>query len=239
MLDVTFSFKHDCYYCNLSRDFPESTMLVCCNDKRDIIEFIASTPKAVDAAISKLREAGTEAERSEKGNRVVVITDKCLCNMCSDTETKLHMDLGVLMVSPRIFSNGWEQRRILGFNNGHIKSIMESLQGRFPTKILSKRPVRGGLFGELFSPSSNQLFGSMTNRQMEAIVLACREGYYYSPRKATTARLAKVFGTSRPTFEEHLRKAENRMIRVLCDYITVDAVRPARNAVRGGQRPDD
>lgn len=238
MLDVTFSFKHDCFYCNLSRDVPEATILVCCNDKRDIIELVSSSPKAVDDAISRLLQAGTEIERSEKGNRVVVITDKCLCNLCSDTETQLHMDLGVLLVSPRVFNNGWEQRRVIGFDNGHVRSIMESLQGKFPIKILSKRPVKGGLFGELFSPSSNQLFGSMTQRQMEAILLACREGYYVSPRRVTTARLAKAFGTSRPTYEEHLRKAENKLIRVLCDYIVVDTIDTACRAVCGGHRPD-
>jgi len=234
MLDVTFSFKHDCYYCNLSRELPDLTMIVCCNDAKDIIEVVSPSQANTEKAIRKLRESGAEVERSERGNRVMVVTDRCLCNICEDNETKMHMDLGVLLVSPRVFCNGWEQRRILGFNNGHVKDILKSLQEHFPTKIISKRPVQGGLSGEFFSPTSNQLFGHMTDRQMEAILLARREGYYISPRKTTTAKLAKAFGTTRATYEEHLRKAENKLIRVLCDYIDVGPSRKAANMRSGG-----
>ncbi len=234
MLDVTFSFKHDCYYCDLSREFPDATLLVCCNYERDIIELISDSPITGEKAIKKLKETGTEAERSEKGNRVVVVTNKCLCTFCGVKEEPLPPDLEILMVSPRIFINGWEQRRILGFNNAHVRTIMNILQEKFPTKILSKKPVTGGLFGELMSPSSNQLFGRMTQKQIEALTLACKEGYYTSPRTVTTEELAKRFGTSRPTFEEHLRKAENKVIQVLFEYM---GTTPAGRALTGGYRP--
>lgn len=222
MLDVTFSFRHDCFYCEFSKEFPEATLLVVCNDERDIIEFISPSPRTIEAAIERLGETGTEAERSEKGNRIVVVTDRCLCNFRGKDETPLPEDVSVLQISPRVFSNGWEQRRLLGFNNSHVRSIMESLQERFPTKIISKKPVSGGLFSELVSPSSNQLFGGMTERQREAVLLACRVGYYTSPRKVTTEQLAKRFGTTRATYEEHLRKAENKLLKVLFQYMDPD-----------------
>ncbi len=238
MLDVTFSFKHDCYYCNLSRDFPEATMIVACNDKRDVLEFISPSERTVENAIKRLCSSGTEVERSEKGNRVVVVTDRCLCDLCSDTETEIPADLGVLLVSPRVFSNGWEQRRILGFDNSHVRSVMKSLQESFPTKLISKRSVQGGLAGELFSPTSNELFGDMTDRQLQAIMLAAKHGYYRTPRKVTTAKLAKAFGTSRATYEEHLRKAENKVIRTIVNYANPDSRRSASTLLFGGSSPD-
>lgn len=222
MLDVTFSFAHDCYYCNLSKQFPDARIIVACNNERDIVEFVSDSPASVEGAIGRLRETGTEIERSEKGNRVVTITDKCLCAFCQDIETPIPGDLNVLQLSPRVYTNGWEQRRMLGFDNGHVMSIMKSLQHNFPTKILSKKPVRGGLTAELFYPSSNQLFGAMTQRQMDAILLARENGYYRTPRDVTTERLAKAFGTTRTTYEEHLRKAENKLIDVACRYVGVD-----------------
>lgn len=239
MLDVTFSFKHDCYYCNLSKDFPEATMVVCCNDKKDILELTSVSPHVVEAAIRKLRLTGTEIERSERGNRVVVVTDRCLCNLHADAETQIHMDLGVLLVSPRVFSGGWEQRRIIGFDNGHVREIMRSLQENYPVKIISKRPIKSGLMGELFSLTTNQLFGGVTERQIEAVLLAFREGYYTMPRKTTTARLAKSFGTSRATYEEHLRKAENKIIKTLCDHVHIDTLRSASQMISGGSPPDN
>jgi predicted DNA binding protein len=237
MFDVTFSFKHDCFYCNLSKEFPDATMIVCCNDKKDILEFVSSSERSVETAIKKLRNAGTEIERSDKGNRVVVVTDRCMCDLCVN-ETSIPADLGLLLLSPRVYSNGWEQRRILGFNNDHVRTIMKSLQENFPTKLIARKPVQGGLMSELFSPTSNELFGDMTDRQTEAMMLAFREGYYRSPRKVTTAKLARKFGTSRPTYEEHLRKAENKMIQTICGYMSLDATRSASTLQYGGGYPN-
>jgi len=237
IFDVTFSFKHDCFYCTLSKEFPDATMIVCCNGERDILEFVSDSEKSVETAIKKLRKAGTEVERSDKGNRVVVVTDRCMCSFC-EAETPVPVDAGILQLSPRVFSNGWEQRRILGFNTGHVRSIMSTLQESFPTKLIAKRPVQGGLMSELFSPTSNELFGEMTDKQTEALMLAFREGYYRSPRDITTAKLAKKFGTSRPTYEEHLRKAENKMIKTVCNYMDLDATRSAGRLTYGGHASD-
>jgi predicted DNA binding protein len=237
MLDVTFSFKHDCFYCSLSKEFPDASMIVCCNGERDILEFISTSEKCVEAAIKKLHKAGTEVDRSEKGNRVVVVTDKCMCDFC-EAETPLPKDLGVLQLSPRVFNNGWEQRRLLGFDPAHVRSLMKALQENFPTKLIAKRPVQGGLMSELFMPSSNELFGEMTGKQTDALMLAFKEGYYRSPRKVTTAKLAKRFGTSRPTYEEHLRKAENKMIKTVCSYMSPDAARSPGSLTYAGRAPD-
>jgi predicted DNA binding protein len=237
VLDVTFSFKHDCFYCSLSKEFPDATMIVCCNGQRDILEFVSASERSVETAIKKLHKAGTEVDRSEKGNRVVVVTDRCMCDLC-EAETPVHADLGILQLSPRVYNNGWEQRRIIGFDASHVRSIMRDLQENFPTKLIAKRPVQGGLMSELFMPSSNELFGEMTGKQMEALMLAFKEGYYRSPRKVTTEQLAKKFGTSRPTYEEHLRKAENKMIKTVCSYLSVDATRFAGLLTYPGTVPD-
>lgn len=233
MLDVTFSFKHDCFYCDFSKEFPDTTLLVVCNNQRDIIELLSPSQKTLEAAAKRLGEKCTEAERSEKGNRIVVVTDKCLCDLHHEEETPLPPDVTLLQVSPRVYNNGWEQRRLLGFNNRHVREMVENLQGRFPMKIISKKPVTGGLFGELVSPTSNQLFGGMTERQREAVLLACREGYYKSPRAVTTEQLSKRFGTTRATYEEHLRKAENKLLRVLSPYMDTEG----QATVRGKARP--
>ncbi len=237
MLDVTFSFKHDCFYCDLSKEFPDATMIVCCNGERDILEFVSASERSVETAIKRLHKAGTEVDRSEKGNRVVVVTDRCMCDI-HKAETPLPTDMGVLQLSPRVYNNGWEQRRMLGFDPSHVRKIMSSLQENFPTKLIAKRPVQGGLMSELFMPSSNELFGEMTSKQMQALMLAFKEGYYRSPRKVTTAKLAKKYGTSRPTYEEHLRKAENKMIKTVCSYIDLDATRSPGKLTYGGIAPD-
>ena len=52
----------------------------------------------------------------------------------------------------------------------------------------------------------------LTPRQLQALTLAIEEGYYQSPRRTSTQAMAERVGVSRSTFEEHLRKAEQRVL---------------------------
>jgi predicted DNA binding protein len=55
----------------------------------------------------------------------------------------------------------------------------------------------------------------LTPRQLEAIELAFRKGFYYYPRKVHIAELAGEAHLSRSTYQEHLRLAEVKLIRSL------------------------
>ena len=61
-------------------------------------------------------------------------------------------------------------------------------------------------------------------------------GTYSSPRSVTTEDLARGQGLSRSTFEEHLRKAENRLVNALVPYLELYATAdrpPEKMASRG------
>src|SRR2546428_13707282 len=75
-------------------------------------------------------------------------------------------------------------------------------------------------------PSSvwvNSLFAELTGKQVDAVLKAHRYGYYPSPRQITTESIAKGSGLSRSTYEEHLRKAENRIMGALIPYMQLFA----------------
>jgi len=44
-------------------------------------------------------------------------------------------------------------------------------------------------------------------------------GYYEIPRKATTGELAGRLDVDRRTFEEHLRRAEKKLLPALVDHV--------------------
>src|SRR5206468_9812537 len=56
-------------------------------------------------------------------------------------------------------------------------------------------------------------------KQSDALLKAHRYGYYSSPRDVTTESIARSLGVSRSTYEEHLRKAENRIMGNLIPYL--------------------
>ncbi len=52
----------------------------------------------------------------------------------------------------------------------------------------------------------------MNYSNFNAVALAAGEGYYTYPRKSDVQDLAKIAKLSFSTFQEHLRKAENKLI---------------------------
>jgi predicted DNA binding protein len=65
----------------------------------------------------------------------------------------------------------------------------------------------------------DQLFGELTNRQLAALRLALENGYYEQPRNCSVSDLAEQTTVARATFEEHLRKAENKLIQNAGQFI--------------------
>jgi predicted DNA binding protein len=94
-------------------------------------------------------------------------------------------------------------------NEPQIKAFLESIdQIGMHYKIL--------LLSDLnFSPISplNQL----TGKQRDVLLMAYKTGYYDIPRRITSENLAKKLGLGDSTVVEHLRKAEQRLIRQIIE----------------------
>jgi predicted DNA binding protein len=66
-----------------------------------------------------------------------------------------------------------------------------------------------------FSPISP--FSQLTERQQEVLLAAYKWGYYDIPRKITSQQLAKKLGLVDSTVVEHIRKAEQRLIKQIIE----------------------
>jgi predicted DNA binding protein len=73
--------------------------------------------------------------------------------------------------------------------------------------------------------STTSLLGGLTEKQASALITALNEGYYRIPKKITTDEIAQRLGIPRTTFEEHLRKAESKVLVALTPYLQLGAER--------------
>ncbi len=57
----------------------------------------------------------------------------------------------------------------------------------------------------------------LSKSQKEALEIAYRNGYYSYPRKITLEKLARIAKIGISTFQEHLRKAELKLLPVIIE----------------------
>ncbi|MCU4744155.1 bacterio-opsin activator domain-containing protein [Natronoglomus mannanivorans] len=90
-----------------------------------------------------------------------------------------------------------------------VNDLVDALQERYPTasmgSIRSKRDAMG-------RTALDELLGSVTDKQLQAIELGFYAGYFERPREHNTTELASKLGVSRATFTQHLRAAERKLL---------------------------
>ena len=68
-----------------------------------------------------------------------------------------------------------------------------------------------------FKANDSVDFEFLTTKQKEALILASRRGYYEEGSEVTLKQLADEMGISRSTIGEHLKRAENEIIKRAVD----------------------
>ncbi|MFW9880294.1 MAG: helix-turn-helix domain-containing protein [Candidatus Thorarchaeota archaeon] len=88
--------------------------------------------------------------------------------------------------------------------NQYFDSFFTQLQKYGKIKLISVQKP---------NQSSDYLLDSLTPRQRDAIFLAKELGYYEWPRKMNAGQIAEYMNITKSTLVEHLRKAENALIK--------------------------
>jgi predicted DNA binding protein len=113
------------------------------------------------------------------------------------------MSFGGYLSTPFEIRDGKIKMAFLG-EPGQLKNLLEKVEKmglRF--KVVSLADAK-------FSPESP--LNDLTNKQREVLVSAFEQGYYETPRRASSQQLAKKLKMKSSTLVEHRRKAEQRLL---------------------------
>lgn len=117
---------------------------------------------------------------------------------------------GCREVSPWMYEEGWANFQVQSVDERSSHRLFAALRDLGPVELLRKveRPIASltateGVIGVL---------DDLTALQLAALVHARRQGYYTIPRTTTTAEMARQRGVVRSTFEQHLRRGENKVL---------------------------
>lgn len=222
MFEVVFRTTYDGFYCNISRRFPSFKQFFWCNYGKDIIEIVVDNPEEYKLALDKIvknRPSGIIEESSDQ-HKIHMIVKDCTCDE-ENAVAKCLGSLDILHLFPTIIEKGWEYHRILFFRHEDFEELTRRLkESGSVIEILRKVPFNNFISGSL-TLNADTLMSNLTEKQIDALLTAHRFGYYYLPRKADIQAIANKMQIPRTTFQEHLKKAENKLIASLIPYVQI------------------
>lgn len=152
----------------------------------------------------------------EKDKRVHKIEYNKSFFICVTKETKnresqrfVHLFYNPLLIRLKptvIHVDGWEENEVGCFERKHLDEIFKVSEKKYKLKLKYIKQAKIENIGIL------NVFPKLTDKQKTAIELAVKEGYYEYPRKTEVQKLAKFSKLSFSTFQEHLRRAENKLL---------------------------
>jgi predicted DNA binding protein len=220
MYEVVFKTTYDNFYSNLSRKYPSFKKYFWCNYTNDIIEIIVENLDEYRLVIEELNEHKSSGiiEESSDQQKIHMIVKNCSCED-ENTVERYISSVNMLHIFPSILEKGWEYNRILFFRHEDFEALMQRLkENGFTVEILRKVPFDGYLSGSL-TFTADALLSDLTEKQVDALLTAHRYGYYNLPRRADVQTIATKIQVPRTTFQEHLKKAENKLIAALAPYV--------------------
>ncbi len=102
-----------------------------------------------------------------------------------------------------------------------MRKLLVELESFCNVEIISRRAIPSGAVKETMLVSTAALFGGLTGKQVHALVFALENGYYQLPKKMTSEEMANKLRLPRTTYEEHLRKAEAKVLRSMAPYLSM------------------
>jgi predicted DNA binding protein len=189
-----------------------------CNRQHDIFEVILGKPEEYHAIMKELSKIGEIVEESSDQHRIHVLSRKCGCT--SDNSIGINIEaLNLLHIQPEIYEKGWEYYRIIAFRHEDLNKLWQLLEKKgFVIEIVKKAPFDGFVASSL-TLTADSLFSNLTEKQVDALLTAYNHGYYSLPRNASVTKIAEKRRIPRTTFQEHLQKAESKVLVSLVPYI--------------------
>lgn len=218
LFEVVFKVTHDCPFCNISKKFPDLKMFNWCNREHDVIELIVDEPEGYSNVIDEISKIDGIVEKSSDLHNAHFFVRQCYCKS-ENSVTRILDAFDLLQISPIVYRHGWEYYRVIAFKHKDLKGLMGKFEERgFRFEILRKVDFDGFIAGSM-TLTADALFSDLTEKQMDALLTAYSNGYYNLPRRANVQEIASKKRVSRTTYQEHLKKAENKLVASLIPYV--------------------
>jgi predicted DNA binding protein len=210
LYQASFRVKHECPYREISERFPDLTIREWYLSDCQVLE-ITSSEAPTEDLLEEIDRLGEILHQSIDSSGLHVVTQSCLCALEGSILERFE-EHNCLYQPPTIHRHGWEHYTVIAFDEADVRALLGDLEADRNIELLSKTAVEERNVPHSMLAPVDQLFENVTDRQLAALRLALDEGYYEQPRGTSLRDLADKTSVARSTYEEHLRKAENKLL---------------------------
>lgn len=210
LYQASFRIRHECPYRELSERYPDLTIREWYLSDCQVLE-LTTGETSTEELLDDVQQLGSVLHTSHDEDGLHVVMQSCLCSL-DDSIIERFEAHNTLYQPPTVHRHGYEHYTVIAFDEGDIRALYEDLDADRDIDVLSKTGLEETQVPHSMLAPIDQLFDGLTDRQLAALSIALDNGYYEQPRKTSIAQLATRTAVARSTFEEHLRKAENKLL---------------------------
>jgi predicted DNA binding protein len=227
MFELSVEFDHHCTISDVSARFPSASFQFWDNAQRGYLEIKSGRPEDFRPMNLELRQLRNGSDCTILQKKVTAKGElSALLTFEHDSEgsvVSLVAEAGCFLVFPVVISAGREFLRILAFDKGASKRLMKVLNAAGRARVEKERRIAFETSGlssvmPLINPISD-----LTAKQVAALAMSMRYGYYKLPRHTSTGKIANAAHVPRTTFQDHRKKAETKLMNALAPYIMTHA----------------
>ncbi|WP_120246499.1 helix-turn-helix domain-containing protein [Halopiger aswanensis] len=233
LYEASFRLKHECPYRAISERYPDLTIREWYLSDCQVLE-ITSATAPTDELLAEIERIGTVLHESIDDDGLQVVTRACLCSLEGSILERFE-EHDCLYQPPTIHRQGWEHYTVIAFDEADVRALLRDLEGDRDIELLSKTAVTEQAIPHSMLAPVDQLFEGLTDRQLAALQLALEHGYYEQPRGTSLRELASQTSIARSTYEEHLRKAENKLMANAGTYLRLVTSRTGTDPLDAGR----
>ncbi|MFW9904786.1 MAG: helix-turn-helix domain-containing protein [Candidatus Thorarchaeota archaeon] len=207
--------QHDCIFSVFSQNHPKIEIQRWCNSHNDIIE-LKGDKSDLEAAITDLEEdLGSIITIFPDQGHVQLVLRVCMYDVFR--LDKIFNRYNCLELPPVKYFAGREICNLI-VTPEDAGLILEDFRKENPSgsvNVVKLAPLKSVTEPYPFYLPLDRLKNDLTSKQQEVLKLAYTKGYYELPRSVFLEKLAKEMNIHRRTYEEHLRKAEKKIMSYL------------------------
>lgn len=159
--------------------------------------------------------------RKDKRIRKLDVKNNLMISLAVESRSKSELKAFEAFYNPKLiwikpdinYPDGSEIMEVGSFDRKDLVTLLSFVKRHYQGELLSLKDVK---VPRIFIPGIMPL---LSEKQYSSFKIASMQGYYEYPRKTNLHKLASISNVSRPTFEEHLRKAEIKLLKFMKELI--------------------